>query len=96
MATVMGGFAGSFGGGLSGRCGGVELGVRRGAVGVLLYRLRPQWGQPGRRPVAKGSWWWLLAALLAGVLVLPVDNSWCDLALSLVVFPLLIIAAASC
>jgi len=65
------------------------------AAGLLLYRLRYLWEQISHWKVITGSCWWLTATIPAGALILPIDSPWCDLVLSFVVFPLLIIGAAS-
>lgn len=65
------------------------------SAGVLLYRLRYLWGHIVHWRVIAVSCWWLMATLLAGALLLPIDSAWCDLALSFGVFPLLIMGAAS-
>jgi peptidoglycan/LPS O-acetylase OafA/YrhL len=65
------------------------------AAGLLLYRLRHRWVRISHWRIITGSCWWLAAAILAVVLMLPIENPWCDLALSFVVFPLLIIVTAS-
>ena len=64
-------------------------------AGLLLYRLRYLWAQVSHWKVITGSCWWLIATTLAGALILPIDSPGCDLTLSFVVFPLLIIGAAS-
>ena len=65
------------------------------AAGLLLYRLRYLWAHIRHWKIIAGSGWWLTATILAGALLLPLDSPWCDLALSFVVFPLLIIGTAS-
>jgi len=65
------------------------------SAGLLLYRLQYWWAQIRHWKVITGSGWWLTAAILASALIQPIDSPWCDLALSFVVFPLLIIATAS-
>jgi peptidoglycan/LPS O-acetylase OafA/YrhL len=65
------------------------------AAGLLIYRLRHRWAPIRHWQVVTGPGWCPAAAILAAVLLLPIDSPWCDLTLSFVVFPLLIIAAAS-
>ena len=65
------------------------------AAGLLLYRLRHRWARIDQWTVIKSSTWWWFAAILAGALMQPFDSPWCDLALSFVVFPLVIVGSAS-